>query len=314
MAEKICSKCGISYSARKRKCDSCGAPLSPVPLKIDNVSEGNQPSAASAPKVKNAPKYRLPDTTASSCAKRFILHTLLSLIGFGVAFILGGLVIEVLEELFAPALSLATVKHTTIFMSCAAFVVALVCGLVGPIAVHDFSKENSYKIVRARPRPFYICSLLYVLIAVSSLVYHIILRTRYSSEISAITDESAILSLSLSFAGIIYYLTYTIFTILHIKGAVCSSCGHISCLVKIGESSHTKTEDIETRERTYGGQSYDVYTSGGTYVGTATGPDTTVTENRTVTTESWSDYFECAHCKHRSAAVASKKEKGRWHY
>ena len=313
MANKICPSCGRECSPRAKKCAGCGALIDTVASQkdIEGTPAGTATIVKPVPSASKAPKYKLPDKTASSCAGRFALHTLLSVLGFGVAFLLGGLVIDILEDLFAPEVSLATFMHTAIFMSCSAAIVALICGIVGPIATYDYTKENSYKIVRARPRPFYLCALSYLAISVAALVYHLILRARYADQISTTSEANIILPLALSLAAAIYYLVYTVTSLLHIKGAVCTSCGHVSCKIKIGESQHGKTEKYETRQRTYAGASYDVY-SGGTHVGTITGPDTTVTESRKVTTETWDEYFECIHCKHRSTSGASKKEKEKW--
>ena len=319
MAFISCPKCKKTISDKVESCPHCGTPKSEfqAPAGAKRASKASPAPkktspAADAPKTKKAPAMQsYADQTASETVKRFLFHTVVAIIGFGIAYLLGGLAVDLLEDTLS--LNLSTVSAVTLFMTIAAVIVAVIAGVGGPIATADYSPEEKGKIVRARPKPLHLCCILYYVLAAVGFFIYFSLRKEYAEQLDSVVDEKIILSLALSLAGAVYLAVFGLCSNLHVLGATCRKCGHVSCRVKIGESTHKSETSVETRERTYGGASYDVYDSSGAHIGTATGPDTTATERRTVTTEHWDEYFECHFCKHHSSAKASKTTKESWH-
>ena len=317
MAYISCSSCNKTVSSKAKKCPHCGASV----LSTDAKAPTEAPEAPVEKKKKASPKPRqpkktpmLPDMTKKNTVVRFLLHTLVSVIGYGVAFLLGGLVIEILEELFAPALVLSTLKHTRAFLTGAAILFGFGVGALGPIGKGAYiDGEDAKKIIRARALPLQWLSLVYLLFSAGAVVFYLIFRAKLSHVVESNTGTDAeILTLAISFSAAVYYALYTLGSFLRVIASRCPKCRHIDCKVKVSESEHTFESETESRERTVAGASYDVYTTSGTHVGTVRGSDSTVTESRTVTTESWHVGWRCVHCGYTGETSEGTVHKTSW--
>ena len=317
MAYIRCTSCQKTVSSKASKCPYCNAEIRLTDAKMP-VSEGTpkrtQKKKTSTTPTREEKKYKLPDKTASYTAKRFILHTIVSLIGYGIAFLLGGLVIDILEKLFAPALVLSTLKHTRAFLTGFALVVAMIAGGFGPIGKGAYVyglKESEF--VRARALPLQWLSFAYLIPSIGSLVFYLISREKLMHVVeSNLGTDKEILTLAISFSICVYYAVFTFGSFGRVMSSRCPQCLHIDCKRKCGESAHTHTSETQQRERKVAGASYDVYTTSGTHVGTVQGPDSTVTESRTVTTESWNVSWQCIHCGYRGTTAESSVSKSKW--
>ncbi len=324
MAYIRCASCNRTLSSKSTKCPYCGA----SPLKTDNKSPvgtpvTERPTELTPPPVRKKKKTsaspskkkpELPDMTAKNTVTRFIWHTVVSVIGYGIAFLLAGLLIDLLEDLFAPALVLSTLKHTRAFMSGSAIIFGFAVGGLGPIGKGSYiEKIDAPKIIRARALPLQWLSLSYLLLCAGAVVFYIISRAQLPHVVeSNFGTDKEILTLAISFSVAVYYAFYTLGTFIKVIASRCPRCHHIDCKVKYGESAHTTRSETEQRERTVAGASYDVYTTSGVHVGTVQGSDSTVTETRTVTTEEWQVSWRCAHCGYCGESHEGKVAKTKW--
>lgn len=330
MAYIRCASCQKTVSSKATICPYCKMPPLSRDGKAPEVSEEETPAEVTTgascegesvrKKKKKSPatpkkkKRELPDMTRSNTIKRFLLHTLCSVIGYGVAFVLAGLLIEILEELFAPQLVLSTLKHTRAFLTGSAIVLGFALGACGPMAHGAYRKaEEKKSIIRARALPLQWLSLVYVAFGAIALVLYFVFRAKLPHVVeNNVGTDKEILTLAISFSVAIYYALYALGSFINVIIARCPQCHHIDCKIKYGESEHAFSEQTETRERKVAGASYDVYTTSGTHVGTITGSDSTVEESRTVTTEDWSSYWRCAICGHCGQTKESDTHKSSW--
>ena len=332
MAYISCPSCHKTVSSKASVCPYCGAkPISPEEktptiefeepktaeertAEVRTKKKKTAPATTTPKKAKTKKKIELPDKTVSNTVKRMIFQTIVSFIGYGIAFLLGGLVIDILEGLFAPALVLSTLKHTRAFLTGSALLVGIFAGSAGPIARGQYiPKEDAKKIVRAKALPLQWLSLVYLLPAIAAAIFYIISREKLMHVVeSNVGTDKEILTLAISFSVCIYYAVFTLGSFIHVMMSRCPKCHHIDCKVKYGESDHTFESETVTRERTVAGSSYDVYTSSGTHVGTISGPDSTVTQQREITTEKWSVYWRCIHCGCSGSTKEDSVTKSSW--
>lgn len=312
----ICPYCKMSPLSRDGKAPEVSEEETPAEVTTGASGEGEsvRKKKKKSPATPKKKKRELPDMTRAYATKRFLFHTIVSVIGYGVAFILAGLLIDILEDLFAPQLVLSTLKHTRAFLSGSALVFGFAVGGLGPIAKGSYLDAKEKKtIVRARALPLQWLSLVYLALGAVSLVVYFIFRARLPHVVeNNVGTDKEILTLAISFSVAVYYAFYSLGTFIKVMFSRCPKCHYIDCKIKYGESDHTIQSEIETRERTVAGASYDVYTSSGTHVGTVTGPDSTVTQSRTVTTEDWSSFWRCELCGHCGATKEGTTSKTKW--
>lgn len=331
MAYITCPSCNKRITDKTPFCRFCGKAhgVTPQPTQKKTVETGeaDASSLTASPEIPAPPKAprkrvaepkmpKLPDQTTYNTIRRFILHAIVSVVGIALAAVLG----MVLGELGVKA-CVAISSEIDVFVvmmvlcSIGAAVAALIVGVAGPIAKESFRPaEDKPFIIYAKAAPLKKLSFAYYVFFAAALAVFVCFQIKYGEQVKGLlgSDAKEYYAYFIAYSAAVYYLIFPLATLLHVGFASCPACGCIDCKIKIGESEHTSEVATQTRQRTYAGSSYDVYTSDGTHVGTIRGQDSTVEETREVTTEGWENIFRCEICGKTGSEKEFKTTKSSW--
>lgn len=333
MAYITCPSCNKTITNKTPFCRYCGSAHGMTPTALtgkpsarSRASTGAAPTQGDAPKVPRAPRKKtatsaprmpkLPDQTQQNTVRRFILHAIVSVIGVALAAVLGMLLGELgikLFELISSEIDAFVVM--LIFSFIGAAIAGLIVGVAGPIAKESFRPEADKPfIIYAKAAPLKKLSFAYYAFFAIALALFLYFQVELGEQVKELlgSDAKEYYFYFIAYCAAVYYLVFPLASYLHVCFASCPACGCIDCKIKIGESAHESTTQEQTRERTYAGASYDVYTTDGTHVGTVRGSDSTVTETREVTTESWQNIYRCVICGKEGSEKEFKTTKTKW--
>lgn len=247
---------------------------------------------------------------------RLILHTIISLIAVTIAGLLGVLIIfiaNLILEFFGMGVhEIRWIMYIAI--SAIAGFSGFISGTFGPITVHY---KRYHKIPKIRPWMLYIASLIYlaiVIVTVTNLIPNLISEetdtvTKFSNGAFTYFKESPLVLLCIS----VFYLLFFIFTIGNINLNKCFKCGCVNCYIRTGTSDHNTRTGKDYKYDSYD-NNYNVYSSGGSHLGTVSGyGGTYVYKERDITKKTWKEHYECYHCNDRTTINMSDVTKSEWH-
>jgi len=163
---RLCKKCTeekkLNSNKSKEENQKINDTLNESAIYSKNVNSNESlQNSVDETKIKTTQKFSGIDYTKSNTTKRFIYQLLASIICAGIAFILGGLIVYIIQELLA-GLTLNLLVITMIVMAISSVIVGSALGIVGPITLSQgayVKKENQGFIVKAKSKPLKILSL-----------------------------------------------------------------------------------------------------------------------------------------------------------
>lgn len=241
-------------------------------------------------------KPNIVDKTKKVTTLQIISRTAICVVALGIVYLAS----------FLEILIRSYVAMTVILCIVGAFL-GIMFGLAPGLGSYT-KKEDKDSICYARTKPLHIASLFFILPGIAFAVMYVIGLIEQGARPETLEPDNLVpVFLGMAICSFLY----AGFTQIAIVMDTCPDCGAFNSHVEVGKSDVKTTTRIETKDVTYSGSSYDVY-SGGTHVGTVRGSDSHGKETREVTTREWEVYCECIYCGHKKSVKESDTEKGKW--
>lgn len=241
-------------------------------------------------------KSNIVDKTKKVTTLQIISRTALCAVALGIVYLAS----------FLGILIRSYVAMTVILCIVGAFL-GIMLGLAPGLGSYA-KKEDKGSICYARPKPLHIASLVFILPGIAFVVMYILGLIEQGARPETLESDNLVpVFLGMAICSFLY----AGFTQIAIVMDTCPGCGAFNSHVEVGKSGVKTTTRTESRDVTYAGASYDVY-SGGTCVGTVRGSDSHGKETREITTREWDVYCECIYCGHKKSVKEDKIEKGKW--